>query len=87
MKNEIAIYHGTEIRKDNEGRVSLTDLWKAAGSDENKKPVLWLRQEQTAGFVKATAKFLKVSENHLLKITKGRYGNTSAHEQIALEYA
>lgn len=87
MQNGVALYNGTEIRRDAEGRVNLTDLWKAAGSDENKKPVLWLRQEQTTGFIKATARFLKVSENHLLKITKGRYGSTAAHEQIALEYS
>jgi len=80
-------FAGVTISKDAEGRISLTDLWKAAGSDSAKRPVEWLRQEQTAGFIRATAKILKVGENHLLKITKGRYGGTFGQEQIALEYA
>lgn len=67
--------------------LSLTDLWRAAGSPENKDPKYWLRQEQTKGFVSATSRILKVSENHLLKVKRGKSGGSHGHKQIALEYA
>lgn len=67
--------------------VSLTDLWKQAGSSTTKRPVDWLGNEQTKGFVLALCKFQKVTENHLLKIKRGKNGGTYAQKQIALEYA
>jgi len=67
--------------------VNLTDLWKEAGSVETKAPKHWLSQEQTKGFISALVKILKVTENYLIKIKRGKAGGTWAHKQIALEYA
>lgn len=67
--------------------ISLTDLWKEAGSIESKAPKHWLGNDQTKGFLHALCKFQKVTENYLLKIKRGKGGGTYAHKQIALEYA
>ena len=67
--------------------VSLTDLWKEAESPSNKRPVDWLSYDQTKGFIAAVVQILKVAENHLIKIKRGKAGGTWAHKQIALEYA
>jgi hypothetical protein len=67
--------------------VNLTDMWKAAGSDSNRKPVIWFRHEGTQDFVVALEKELKVTVNHLLKTKTGRDGGTFSHWQIAVEYA
>lgn len=75
------------VRKDDEGKLCLTDLWKLAGSDENKRPVIWQRHETTIAFCRAVCVFLKGDLKSLLKTTKGKGGATWAHEQIALEYA
>lgn len=87
MKSEIALYHGTEIRKDANGMVNLTDLWRAAGSTENQSPNRWQRTDAAQAFIRATEKFLKGISNPIIKTKKGKGGGTYAHEQIALEYA
>ncbi|OZI07992.1 hypothetical protein BWI93_11595 [Siphonobacter sp. BAB-5385] len=79
--------HSMNISQDGE-MISLTDLWKACGADDSKRPAFWVRQEEAVGFIKATAKFFKCDLKSLLKTAKGRYsGGTWAHVQIALEYA
>jgi hypothetical protein len=75
------------VRKDNDGNICLTDLWKLAGSDENKRPVIWQRHETTIAFCRAVSVFLKGDLKSLLKTTRGKSGATWAHTQIALEYA
>lgn len=91
---------GFEISKDNDGYISLTDLWKAAGSNENNRPAHWMQIDETKGFIKAVEKIFKYTPDvhlksnkskgglkPLLKSKRGKYGGTYAHEQIALEYA
>jgi len=85
--NGVLVIKGVVIRKDPQGRPCLTDLWKAAGSPKDKRPVDWLALPSTIGFVAAAERFLKVEKFHLLKIQKGRYGGTYGHPQLALEYA
>lgn len=75
------------VRKDKDGNVCLTDLWKLAGSAEEKRPIDWSTQKQNIGFIKATAVFLKRAFEALLKTSRGRHGATWAHPLIALEYA
>jgi len=62
--------------------VSLTDLWKAAGSPKNKGPKFWLRIDSTIQLIATVGSILKVSENHLLKIKRGKGGGTIAHKQL-----
>lgn len=67
--------------------ISLTDLWREAGSDENKRPVIWQRQDSTRQLIEALAVMVKGDLKSLLKIKKGKYGGTYAHKSIALAYA
>lgn len=65
--------------------LSLTDMWKANGSDQSKRPVEWLRSKSAREFIG----FLKemVGNSHLLSGASGRKGNTYAHWQIGMAYA
>ena len=85
--NGVLVINGVVIRKDQQGRICLTDLWKAAGSPKDKRPVDWLALPSTVGFVAAAERFLKVGKSHLLNVQKGRHGGTYGHPQLALEYA
>ena len=54
-KNEIKKYDANileNIGRDGEN-LSLTDLWKAAGSDENKRPAEWRRLDSTQQLIEA----------------------------------
>lgn len=90
MKKEIIpCFNGVEIRKDKQGRVSLTDLWKAAGSPNKKDPSTWQTREATTEFIEAAKNLItpKMGELKLVTSSTGRYGGTFAHKQIALAYA
>lgn len=86
-----------EIRKydanilDNIGRdgdlLSITDLWKAAGSPENKRPIDWKEKESTKEYIETLAITFSSAEKALLKTKRGRGAGTYAHKSIALTYA
>ncbi|MDD3712910.1 MAG: KilA-N domain-containing protein [Candidatus Izemoplasmatales bacterium] len=67
--------------------ISLTDLWKAAGSPSNKKVGDWLRSDTTEDFIEAMSIILKCGKSHLLKVKPGKGGGTISHKNIALAYA
>lgn len=67
--------------------LSLTDLWKAAGSDPQKAPAKWKETEGAKGFIAATLRFLNIAKNDIMKTRRGKSGGSYAHIQIALEYA
>lgn len=86
-KEIIPFYNGTEIRKDNEGRISLTDLWKAAGSKREQAPNFWVNQDSTKQLIDAASGFLNATPDCIIKSKKGKGGGTYAHKQIALTYS
>lgn len=69
--------------------MSLTDMWKAAGAEESKRPVEWLRQDSTKEFVECVSASLEVGYAHVQTKRGGRGigGSTFAHWQIGLAYA
>ena len=69
-----------------QGRASLTDAWKKAGSPGGKRPKDWLKTAETIEFIEHISK-LKGDETPLLDIKPGRSGGTWAELQIALKYA
>jgi phage antirepressor YoqD-like protein len=80
-------YNGITIR-DRDGKLNLTDMWKAGGADPSKRPAEWLRQEATVNFTDFLASTLTVGDAHSLTETKeGRGGGTWAHWQLGLAYA
>jgi hypothetical protein len=70
--------------------VNVTEMWRAAGAPDNKKPYYWINQEQTQELI---AEILNVSEIH--SITESRKsgkegqrggGSTWYCEELALAY-
>lgn len=79
------VINGTAIRFTNDDKfVNLTDFWKASGADPSKKPTQWLKTDTAKAFV---AELGKGEDIHLIHTTRGRFGGTFAHWQIALAYA
>lgn len=80
--------NGVAIETDADRLVSLTDLWRASGADENKKPAEWIRNKPSKEFVSALAANLKVGIPTLTKVRRGKhFAGTWAHWQIAMAYA
>ncbi|MDR1182438.1 MAG: KilA-N domain-containing protein [Bacteroidales bacterium] len=68
--------------------VSLTDLWKAAGSPSNKRPIDWQEKESTREFIDTLEDMFKSAKIALLKTKRGKTGGgTYGVKQIALAYA
>lgn len=81
-------FGGVVIGKDAEGRISLTDLWKSAGSNPQQTPAKWQETEAAKAFIRAASRFLVVVKNDdIIKTIRGRYAATFGHQQVALEYA
>lgn len=97
---ELTLFDGKGMKVNDDGMVSLTDIWNANGGESRNRPKAWLETQQAQDFVAEVVKgqnpalFLKVagvvkSEDIrlFLKVAKGRNGGTYAHWQIALAYA
>lgn len=92
MPNDITVqplvYNG-EIITQRDQMVSLTDMWKASGSDESKRPADWARKDGSE-FIAHVAEFLNMPHGHIQTKRGGSgagRGATYAHWQIALAYA
>ncbi len=79
------VYNGHQITVKAE-MMSLTDMWKSAGCDEAKRPANWSRKEG-APFIEAASMSLNMPVGHIIKGTRGRTGETTAHWQVGLAYA
>ena len=82
-------FGGVAIRDRNE-RMSLTDMWKAAGSPESQRPSDWLASPVTKGFVKYVGENLNAEKTGIALVEAKRGGNdagTWAHWQVAMAYA
>lgn len=85
------IEHNGVVVSERDEMLSLTDMWKAAGSPANKDPAQWLRQAGTVEFVECVAAF-DMGKSHIKKVRgsaagKRGGGGTFANWQIALAYA
>lgn len=91
MKSDIQLHYGNDVvRATDDDFVSLTDMWKAEGSPENKRPIDWSRGPVGSEFVAFIGENLKVGKSHVECFRVVRGGNdagTWAHWQIALAYA
>lgn len=88
-KNEVRKYEANVL--ENVGRdgemLSLTDLWKAAGSPSGKEPAQWLRQDATSQLIETVSSILNMCQAHIIKSRRGKSGGSYAHKNIALAYA
>jgi hypothetical protein len=67
--------------------LSLTDMWRAAGGDDSKRPSKWLEIEGTEVFVSHISGLLNVPHADIIQGERGRNGGTWAHWQIGMAYA
>lgn len=92
----IQIAEGSGVRRDGD-MWCLTDLWRAAGADEKKRPAEWLRFDGKP-FVEFLRDSLDMGQAHIknpaeiVRVERGRqksgeHGATWAHWQLALSYA
>jgi hypothetical protein len=70
-----------------EESLSLTDLYRTAGSPLNKEPGQWLRLPDTQHFVEFQCTLLNMGKAHIIQARKGRYGGTWAHWVVGIKYA
>lgn len=78
-------YHGHVIT-DKGDMLSLTDMWKAAGSQSGRAPSDWCDLASTKEFVSAVEASFNAGKSGIIT-KKGRNGGTLAHWQIGLAYA
>ncbi|NEU14649.1 KilA-N domain-containing protein [Methylobacterium sp. BTF04] len=83
------LYRGEVIHTRSE-KLSLTDMWRAAGSDPARQPAEWLRSADAVRFIGFLAEALNLgnSQDELVRSVRGgRAPGTWAHWQIGLAYA
>lgn len=78
------VINDTAIRFTDNKLVNLTDLWKASGAEEMQRPSRWLALPDAKAFI---SELENVVKSDIIKSTRGRFGGTFAHWQIALAYA
>lgn len=87
---ELPVLRGRPIRKDDQERVCLNDIWRAAGALAHKAPLDWRRLPRTIGLLKAL-KTQTMGKSHGLAVPivskAGRAGGTFADPRLALDYA
>lgn len=77
----------TPIRRDAEGRYCLNDLHKAAGELVKHKPANYMQLLSSVELVAEVSNLWDSINKKPVETSKGRYGGTYAHEDIALDYA
>ena len=81
------VFNGAVIRDRNEV-LSLTDMWKAGGSDAQQSPSKWRGLPSTKAFVSHVELTIGKSDSDLFVVQNGgKNPGTWAHWQIALAYA
>ena len=83
---------GHNVKVDDQGMVSLTDMWKASGSANRNRPRFFIENDKTEAFLKALDKRNSVENPKAgfpaLRIIKGgTYPGTWANELVAYKYA
>lgn len=80
------VYGGVVISERGE-MLSLTDMWKAAGSPKTKRPSDWKKDSGRMEFLRHIAAFLNTLPEVIWVGEKGVGGATFAHWHVALAYA
>jgi len=80
-------YEGVDVLFDDARFISLTDMWRAAGSPANKSPKYFRETAVGTEFVESMAKNLNSGISAIWKSRRGKYlGGVFAHWQVALAY-
>jgi len=86
IQNKVTPF-GLNISKDEKERLSLTDIWRVSGANEDMRPNDWLNYDQTKFFIEGICSVLNTVPSGIIKTKKGKGGGTFGHKQIALAYA
>jgi hypothetical protein len=78
---------GHTVRVDAQGRLCLTDLWRAAGAEENQRPSQWLRLPGTETLISQLGTETVGLSHSLVETSEGRSGGAWSHYLLALAYA
>lgn len=92
---KVMLFKTSRIRVDDQGRVCLNDIYRAAGFSKNRKPHDWLRGPSGAKEISALLNRIAGKSRIWTKdeiksayyTRRGQDGGTWAHENIALGYA
>ena len=77
-------YQGQSIRFNTDGWINATDIAKRFG----KRPVDWLKQDETQAYLREFASALNCDPGSLLKTRRGRYeGGTWLHPKLGVRFA
>ena len=78
------VYNGIAIR-DRDGKLNLTDMWKAAGADPSRQPGNWIASAEAQRFKDFLAEIQTPGiSGSLIETKEGRGGGTWAHWQLGL---
>ncbi|WP_404634308.1 KilA-N domain-containing protein [Dyella ginsengisoli] len=74
------------MRRDQEGRYCLNDLHRAAGGEKRHLPAEFIRLGSTKELAAAVSNY---GDSHIspIDLSRGRYGGTYVHEDLAIDYA
>lgn len=86
MSNNLIELDGQRVSLKGE-MVSLTDLWRAGGSPEGKRPDDWKKDAGNRAFLEHVALVVNAPVKGIWKGTRGKNGHTLAHWHIAMSYA
>ncbi len=92
---KVMLFKKSRIRVDEEGRVCLNDIHKAAGFSKNQRPSDWLALRTTSKAIEAvlaritgkSGNWAKSDYRSALYTKTGQQGGSWAHENLALAYA
>lgn len=70
-----------------DGFISLNQMWEAAGRTKTKDPRRWLDTDEGKDKLLAIAGNLNVAQNDIYISRRGRGGGTWAHPHVAVQYA
>ncbi|KQO70642.1 KilA-N domain-containing protein [Methylobacterium sp. Leaf88] len=80
--------YGGQVIHDQDAMVSLTDMWRAAGSPRQKTPANWRALPGSRSFVEHVGAVVGLSDDALFVSRTGGHGQgTWAHWHLALAYA
>lgn len=90
--SDIRLYFKSSAIRDDAEFLCLTDMWRAAGSDESRRPSKWLETDSAAEFLKFIADSEGVRAADILRREHGNPragegGATWAHWQLGMAYA
>lgn len=87
LNKDLPVICGVEITTDDEGRFNLNALHKASGSDNAKRPSLWLDNKQTQELIEELSRNSCLGQKVIKTVKGGTTPGTFAHELLAIEYA